>query len=693
MRFSSARALTIFVLFAWLALSLSAGPLAAQQNGGSTQAPAASTQAPANSSQAGEAAPSGGLAPGATNFDYSQSHALPNFFSTFVPEPVPEPSMSNSQLLHSLMTSGKLVLSLDDAIALALENNLTIAVARYNIPYAQLDLLRSRAGGATRGVPGAFQSQSLFAGAIGGGLSSSSGGSSTSGGGALGGGGPINIGTISCCDPVAGFNYGWAYNVSPLNYETVNLASTVASHITSMSSYFGQGFLTGTSYAVGINGFRESSTSPAALFNPEVPTGMFLGIDQQLLNGFGYRANAKFIRIAQNDIKYEDAAFRVQVMTTVAQVVNDYYTLLYDRQNVGVTQEAVNYSQHLLDDNKKQVEIGTLAPIEVVRAESELATDQQNLIVAQTTLKQQEQVLKTELSKQVTPDLAAIDVQPTDKFPTAEVEMVPPVDKALELAFQNRPEITEANLNLSNQEITLKAVRNQLLPTLTAFASYTPSGLSGNRALLGCPPGYTFSSTSEECGSGGTVVAPIVTGTAPGGILQSFTGLFHNNYPYYSYGLSLSIPIRNRTEQADAARALFEQRQLQTQLQQEKNTIAQDVRNAEIAITQAKAQIDATIKAVDLARQTLDADQKKFQLGETTTFQLIQDQRDLTTAEGNQAKANQTFSAALTQFSQATGTTLDRYHVEIGDAKQGRVTHPPNIPGAAPTQAAAEVSQ
>jgi len=684
MRFSSARALTTFVLFAWLGLGLGASPLAAQQNGGSTQAPASSTQA-------AQLPPSGGLAPGATTMDYSRTRTFP-IFSAYSPEPVPEPSMSNSQLLHSLMVSGKLVLSLDDAIALALENNLTIAVARYNIPYAQLDLLRARAGGATRGVAGAFQSNSLFAGAVGAGLSSSSGGSSTSGGGALGGGGPINIGSISCCDPIAGFNYGWAYNVNPLNYQTVNLAPTVASHIMDISSFYGQGFLTGTSFAVGLNGFRQSTTSPAALFNPEVPTGMFFGINQNLLNGFGYRANAKFIRIANNDIKFADAAFRVQVMTTVAQVVNDYYTLLYDRQNVGVAQEAVNYSQHLLDDNKKQVEIGTLAPIEVVRAESELATDQQTLIVAQTTLKQQEQVLKTELSKQVTADLAAIDLDPTDKFPVAEAESIPPVEQALQLAFQNRPEITEADLNLANQAITLKAVRNQLLPTLNAFASYTPSGLSGNSPIYGCGGGYVFNPVENTCVLGGTVVPATVTGTKYGGISQSLTGLFHGTYPYYSYGINLQIPIRNRTEQADAARAEFEQRQLQVQLQQEKNTISQDVRNAEIAITQAKAQINATIKAVDLARQTLDADRKKFQLGETTTFQLIQDQRDLTTAEGNQAKAFQTFSAALTQFSQATGTTLDRFHVEIGDAKQGRVTHPPNIPGAAPTQAGAEVS-
>lgn len=688
MRIPSARALALYVFLGSLGLSLSAGPLQGQQNGAST--PSGAGAAPATSAPA---EPSGGLAPGATDHDYSRSHAFPDIFAPYAPEPVPEPSLSNSQLLHSLMATGKLELSLDDAIALALENNLTIAVSRFNIPYAQLDYLRAKSGGATRGVSGAFQSQSLFAGAVGAGLSSSSSGGSTSGGGALGGGGPINIGTISCCDPIAGFNYGWAYNVSPLNYQTVNLAPTVASHITSMSSFFGQGFLTGTSYAVGLNGFRESNTSPAALFNPEVPTGAFFGIDQQLLNGFGYRANAKFIRIARNDIKFADAAFRLQVSTTVAQVVNDYYTLLYDRQNVGVAQEAVNYSQHLLDDNKKQVEIGTLAPIEVVRAESELATDTQTLIVAQTTLKQQEEVLKTELSKQVGPDLADLEVEPTDKFPDPQVESAPPVERALQLAYQNRPEVTEANLNLANQNITLKAVRNQLLPTLTAYASYTPSGLSGNQAIYGCPGTYTFNPLDNTCAAGSTIIPATATGTKPGGITQSFSSLFRSNYPYYSYGISLQIPIRNRTEQADAARALFEQRQLETQLQQQKNAIAQDVRNAEIAITQARAQIDATIKASDLARQTLDADRKKFQLGETTTFQLIQDQRDLTTAEGNEAKAHQTFANALTQFAQATGTTLDRYHVEMGDAKNGKVTHPPNIPGAAPTQAATESTQ
>jgi outer membrane protein len=673
MKSSSARALARSFCLIGLGIGIGIAPLRAQQSSPSMpNAATADTATPARANTP-ESQPSG-LPPGVTTYDYSHSRAFPNFLSAYEPMPVPEPSMTNSELLHRLMTSGKLELSLDDAIALALENNLSIAVQRYNLPYAQLDYLRAKAGGAPRGVAGAFISNALFLGAVGAGLSSSASGGS-GGGGAFASGGAVNIGSIACCDPIAGFSFGWSHSTTPLNFSTVYSASTVGNQETAYSGFYGQGFLTGTSVAVGLNGNRQSSTSPSTLFNPVVPTGAFIGIDQQLLNGFGYRANAKFIRIANNDIKFADAAFRLQVSTTVGQVVNDYYTLLFDRQNVGVAQEAVNYSQHLLDDNKKQVEIGTLAPIEVVRAESELATDQQTLIVAQTTLKQQEQALKTELSKQVTPDLAAIDIDPTDKFPDAEGESVPPVEQALELAFQHRPEIMEDTLNLANQDITLKAVRNALLPTVTAYGSYTPSGISGNVVCnnvgVFCPEGV-----------------PPGTLLNTGGVSQSLTSLLHGTYPYFSYGVNVSFPIRNRQEQADAARALFEQRQLQTQLQQQKNTIAQDVRNAEIAITQARAQINATIKAAELARETLDADRKKFQLGESTTFQLIQDQRDLSTAEGNEAKARQTFVNSVTQLGTATGTLLDRYHVEMADAKNGKVAHQPNIPGAPPAQAA-----
>lgn len=661
-----------------LAITLSAATLKAQQTPMTAPASAPSSSA-------------GTLPPGATAVDYSQStHESSHLLGQWAPPEVPEPALSNSQMIRSLTREGKLYLSLDDAIALALEDNLDIAVTRYDLPEAQLDYLRTKGGGAARGVAGAFQSESLFAGAVGAGISGFSGATNTSAGGAVGTAGAVNVGAIGCCDPTTGFNFGWSHNVNALNSSTVNLAPTITTQQTSMSGFLGQGFLTGTSYALSMSGFRESTTSPAALFNPEVPTGLTFGIVQHLLNGFGYRANAKFIRIAQNDLRFADAAFRLQVITTISKVVNDYYTLLYDRENVRVAQEAVNYSERLLSDNKKQVEIGTLAPIEVVRAESELASDQQTLIVAQTTLRQQEEVLKTELAKQVGPDLVNTEIEPTDSFPDPRPDDIPPLAQALQLAVQNRPELEETRLNLRNQDITLKAVRNQLLPTLDAFAAYTPQGLSGNQAVYGCPAGSTLITTDNLCTTAnGTRFPATITSIQTGGIGGSFSDLFGASFPAYSFGLTLSLPIRNRVAQADAARAEFEQRQFRTQLQNQRNSVEQDVRNAEIATTQAKAQIDAAIKAVELARETLEADRKKFELGETTTFQLIQDQRDLATAEGNQAKARQAYASALTQYSQATATILDKYHVQMADAKSGRVTHPPNIPGAPPVQSSA----
>jgi outer membrane protein TolC len=585
--------------------------------------------------------------------------------------------MSNSDRLHTLVREGKLVLSIDDAVALALENNLDIAVARYQIPFSQADLLRAKSGGATRGVAGEFQSSALFAGAVGTGLSSS-GGFSTGGAGGAGfsGGGAKNAGSSPCCDPFAGFQFGWDRATTPLGTTALTGVPFVTQQTTGYTGFYTQGFLTGTSVTWGLTGNRQSSTALTSIFNPQVPTTMFLSLNQPLLSGYGYRANAVFIRQAQNALKIADSTFRQQVIATVGQVLALYYALLADKEQVRVAQQAVAYAQKLLSDNKKQVEIGTLAPIEVVRAESEVATDEQNLVVAQTTYKQDQEKLKTSLSKRVDVNLAAVDVEVTDKLPDPQEGDVPPLAEALKIAAKNRPEIEQAELNLRYQEYTLKSVRNRLLPSLNLFASYFPSGLSGNTVV--CPPGTV--PTGQLCAeSAQSFVHPV--GTNPNGAWQALTQTFHGNYPDYSFGVTFQVPIRNRAAQADAARALLEDRELRTMEQRQVNVVEQDVRNAEIAVTQAKAQIEAAKKATRLAQETLDAEQKKFKLGESTVFLVIQAQRDLVTAEGNEAKAHATYAQALTTFQQATATILDKHNIQIADAKEGQVRKAPNIPG------------
>jgi outer membrane protein TolC len=598
------------------------------------------------------------------NLDYTNTAWFPKFYVPYQEPLVPQPPMSNSERLRAMTAGGKLLLSAEEAIALALENNLDIAVARYGPAVAQTDITRAKSGGATRGVQGAFTSSALFAGALGGGISGGGGNFSGNAGGAFGGGGATNIGGFSSFDPVTGVTFGWDRRSTPLGITLVSGVPFVTTQTTQYQSFFGQRFQSGTSYLFALSGTRQSTTSLTNVFNPQVSTNMLIGLNQPLLNGFGRAANSKFIRISKNNARIADSVFRQQVIAAITQVLNLYYDLVYYRDNVRVAERSLALAEKTLNDNRRQVEIGTLAPIEVVRAESEVAARQQDLIIAQTNLQKQQTLLKTALAKQVDATIAGVEIEPTDILPAPQPDDIPPVEEALRLAYENRPEIEQSDLNLRNQEIVIKANRNSLLPSLDFFASYAGAGLAGNR-----------------CGTPNTPAALCPTPLIPGGGPQALTQTFHGNYPDYSFGLTFSVPIKNRSAQADAVRALLEQRQLQTQLMKTKNTIAQEVRNAEISLIQAKAQIEAAQKAVVLAKQTLDAEQKKFQLGESTVFLVIQAQRDVVAAEVREVQARALYAKALTEFAQATGTTLSKHRVELNDALQGSVSRPLNIPG------------
>ena len=611
-----------------------------------------------------------------TSLEFKTNAPFPNLLGPYSSPSVPGPHLNNSGRLRTLIQSGKLELSLEDAIDLTLENNLDIAVARYQLPLARTDYLRTQSGGAVRGVQGAFLSNALFAGAIGGSSSAGGGGGTGNTGGFSGGGGVTNLGSAGCCDPFTGFSVGLNQRATPLNTTVLSGIPVADSHNASVNTFFGQGFLTGTSYVIAVDSTRQTSNQSFLLFNPVVPSFAGITVSQPLLKGFGYRANAASLRIARNDLRVSDSVFRGQVITTVATVVNLYSDLLYYRENVRVAQEALNYADKLLSDNKRQVEIGTLAPIEVVRAESEVAARQQDLIVAQTSYQQQQELLKTAISKHVDADLAAVQVDATDKLPEPAENDIPPLQTALAEAIKNRPEIEQAGLNIRNAEYTVQSTRSVLLPQLNLFATYGASGLSGNRLV--CPAGFT--PASGVCVQQNGPPQPITV--QGGGISQSLSQILHRTYADYSVGFSFIVPIRNRQAQADAATALLQERQLHTQLQQRQNQVEQDVRNAEIAVTQAKASINAAIKATTLAKETLDAEQKKFKLGESTVFFVIQAQRDLATAEGNEARARSTYAKALTQFQQATATILDQYHIQMADARDGQIHKAPNIPGA-----------
>jgi len=559
---------------------------------------------------------------------------FPNITAPFRTWYVNPGTLTNSPRLEQLIQSGKMNLTLQDAIALALENSMDIVVQRYNPWMADTSILKTKAGGFGYGVP-----NSLSAGST------------------------ANLPSL-IFDPfitqsVAITSALIAVN-NPLTSGTgATGVSTLGVHQSTFNTAFSQGFSTGTTLNVFWDNTRSSSTSAFNLFDPAVQPTIGVSFSQQLLQGVGRDITRRNILIAENNRKIADLAFAQQAITTVTNAITAYWELVYARQNVQVQQQAVTVSKKLYNDNKKQLEIGTMAPLDVTRAESELATDTQNLIVAQTTQLQDELVLKNFISKDPTAsDLIDVEIIPTDKPDAPQSIQLAPFADAVKEAFVNRPDVQEQILNLRNGEIDVKATKNALLPLATLTGTYSSTGLAGNSLTATTPP--------------------VLDRT---GLSDSLSQVFHNRFPEYSVGVNLTLPLRNRSAQADSVHAQLTQRQLEAQMQQIKNSAVLDVRNTSIALEQGRAQVQAASKARELQQQTFDAEQKKYQLGASTVYNVILTQRDLITAQGTELRALANLAEAKANYERALGRTLQINSVTIAGAKKGDIEKDTLIPG------------
>jgi outer membrane protein len=605
---------------------------------------------------------------GSAKYNFTRApKGFPNLIAPYQPIHVDAPGLTNSPRLEQLIHDNKLEISLQDAVELALENNLDIVVQRYNPWLADTGILKAKAGGFPGATPGA-----AFAGST--------------------ANNPL-INFDPTITTVLTFDDRTIPINNPLTSGTGTGVSTLSSLVTHTAIYntqYNQGFATGTSLFALFDNTRSSSSSRANLFNPSVQSSLFVGFQQQLLNGFGIANNTRNIRIAKNNRKIADWAFTQQAITTVTSTINAYWELVFARENVKVQQQAVTVAEKLYNDNKKQLEIGTMAPLDVTRAESELATDRQNLIVAQTAQLQNQQVLKNAISKNpLAPNFVNVELIPTDLPTRPQIIEAATFEEAVREAFAKRPELQEEALNLLNSDIDVKATRNALLPTATLTAQYGSVGLAGNQPTFGTPPG-TFTATNipivDAAGNpiGSFVGAPVPgvqTGISKAGFTDAVSSVFHNNFPDYQISLNVQIPIRNRSAQADSQRAILTQRQLEAQLQQLKNSALLDVRNTYIALEQDRARVDAASKARELQQQTFDAEQKKYQLGASTVYLVIQTQRDLISAQGSELRALADLAEAKANYERAVGRTLEVNRVTIADGKTGEVERETLIPG------------
>ncbi len=632
------------------------------------------------------------------SMNYSKpSGYFPNPVAPYSPQHVPPPNLANTRRIDQLLHDGRIMLSINDAVALALENNLDMAISRYNLNIADTDVLRAKSGNSILGVNfGVVQNTpGGGVGGLGSSVGSGTGGTSVAAGGIGAGTFGLVSSTLGIGVPINSFDPVLTGSVQLDHNDT--LASSVftgvpvlAQNTQTYNFSYNQELQSGTNLLVGFYNTRITTNGPFDNYSPLINSAFQFRLTQHLLQGIGFLPNSRFIRIAKNNREISDVAFRLQTITTVDQIENMYWDLVYAYENVRVQKEALAFAQKTLSDTQKQVQIGSLAPIEVVRAQSTVAADQQNLITAENNLQLQQLLMKNALSRNLhDPVLADAEVIPTSTMQLPEQEPIVPTEDLVSEALSHRPELAESRIDLNNREINNKAVRNAQLPTLDAFVYYGGSGLAGaqNGANI-CsnqPPQVQelgFCSGPDPLLHDATLV-PI---TPTKSYSNALNELVNSSAPDKGVGLTLNIPIRNRNAQADQVRAELEYRQAEMRLQQIENQVRIEVRNAQFVVTQNRAAVDSARAAVELGRQSLEAEQKKLNLGASTGTLVLQNESALATAESTLVSAMANYEKSRLELDRASGVLLDHAGIIMSDAERGQVTHMPNVPYVAPRQ-------
>ena len=582
---------------------------------------------------------------------------------------VPPVKLVNTSRLESLVRGGNLYLSVQDVIALVLENNLDIAVQRYAPLLAREGVRRTEGGGFLRSVdtPVVAGPSSVSTAGI------NIGGNGLAGGSGIGGGGGVvsSIGpTPPGLDPGMFLGFSMGHLTQPQTNTVLTQTTSLTQDYRQFQFQYAQSWISGTSAAFTFSDFRNNLNSATPLLNPYLSGSFDISVNQSLLQGMSPAVNNRYIRVARNNMKVTDLQVKLQVATTVAAVLNLYWDLVSFNEAVRIKEKALETAQSLYDGNRKQVEIGALPSIEVTRAAAEVSSSKEDLLIAQTNVQQQEIVLKNALSRNGIENawLDEVHIVPLDHIEIPKTDEVRPIQDLITEAMSNRVEVESKKINVESQKILLKGSRNGLIPSLSAFAEVTNHGLAGPENALynnccGAPNGFFT-------GGNGTVLSQ----------------LFRRNFPDYSAGLSLNIPFRNRQAQADYVTDQLQLRQSELQLQRTFNQVRVDVKAAMIGIEQARARYQTAVDARVLAEKSLEAEQKRFQSGVSTVAQVIQAQKDLSANQDAEVQAMANFTHARIAFDFALGRTLDANHIVMEEALSGRVQResalPPNLPPA-----------
>ena len=588
--------------------------------------------------------------------------SAPILWRPYLAPDVPPVRLSNSSRLHDLIRAGTLYLTVQDAIALVLENNIDIEVARYNPIVAAWNLERAQAGGALPGVPNAASTVGSVASGQGvagseqaAGVATGTTTTSKTSNATVSQVGPV----AQTLDPAFQESNIFSHTSAPQANATLSQTDLLISSTHVYTATLTEGFLIGGSGQVQYNEHYLNENAPSDVLNPTVAPSVSIQFAQNLLQGFGVAVNARNITAHKISLRQSDLNFKAQVINSVVQALNAYYNLAADYEDVKAKQSAVELAQALYTDNQKQVQIGSLAPLDLTTAESQVAASQRDLVVSQTSLEQQEVQLRNVISRtgSADPALRNVRIVPLDRIVMPEKDELPPISIMLQQAMDNRADLAAEKLNDDIAQVNALGTKNGVLPTLEPFVGISAAGLSGT-------PRTVFFNGIPVTADHYFV----------GGVNNALGQVFRNNFPSDTVGFFFRAPILNRQAQADYGIDQLSLRQTQLGIQRDINQIQVDLMNAVVALQQARARYDASLRNRILQKQLLESEQKKYALGASTPYNVTQIQRDLAAADSNVIGALVTWNNARISIDQILGTTLETNHISIADAQTGKVS-------------------
>lgn len=595
------------------------------------------------------------LPPASFHVDQPHSH---NPFAPYMPSTVPPLNLTNSPRLKDLELNGKLYLSLREAIALAVENNLDLAYFRYNIPIARTDLDRTKAGGMANGVNLDVQQNTPGGNAESFSAGSSSGGAGSAGASA-GGAGGIVTSTLGSGTTVYDYDpeLSASADVDHTRQQLTNIVTTGTpvfdeNTVQGQASY-NQHFPLGTSVQLAYQGLRQTTNSLYNATNPTLESSFQFYVTQPLLAGFGLATNNRYIHIAKRNMQLTNLGFRAQVIATITQVEDIYWDLVNAYEDEQVKENALQYAQKTLEDDQKQYKLEAIPEMQVLKDETDVAKRQGDLTVARANLRLNELLIKNALTKTISdPSLVEMPVVPLTFEPPPDDNTDKPIAVLIKEAEKNRPDVEMDQIAMEIAERSLHSIRNELLPSLSVYGEYAGVGNAGmpNSACRGCE----------------TVPLPQSFGS-------SLRKAFDYSSPEYQVGFQLNIRLRNRVAKADQFRAVLEYRQRQLAFEEQKKSILFDVRNSQYALEQAEARVIAAQQAADLAKKTFEITLQEQRLGAESSYDTLSAQNDLAEAQSALASAETAYAKAQVDIDRATGETLNQVDISIDDARAGVV--------------------